>query len=58
MLGTILSEHKKMFEHKKGTLNYPYVWNFHYKIMIGYMLHLDCSMKDNNGKPTMVATDT
>ena len=28
VLGTILSEHKKMSKHKKGALYHPYDWNF------------------------------
>ena len=43
MLGTILSEQMKKSKHKKGALYRD--WNFHK--MIGYMLCLDCSVKDN-----------
>ena len=50
----ILSEHKKMSTHKKGALYHQYDWNFHNTI--GYMLCLDCSVKDYNGEPIMVAT--
>ena len=54
VLETTLSEHKKMSEHKKGALYHQYDWTFHN--IIGYMLHLDCSVKDDNGEPTMVDT--
>ena len=44
VLGTILSEQMKKSEHKKGALYHQYDWNFHK--MIGYMLRLDGSVKD------------
>ena len=45
MLGTILSERMKISKHKKRAMYNQYDWNFHK--MIGYMLHLDSSIKDN-----------
>ena len=49
-----MSEYKKMSEHEKGALYHQYGRNFHN--MIGYILCLADRVKDNNGKPTMVAT--
>ena len=42
-----------MSQHQKGALYHQYDWNFHN--MIGYMLRLDGSVKDDNGKSKMVA---
>ena len=57
-LGTILSEHKNISEYKEGALYlavyHQYDWNF-YK-MIGYMMRLEGSVKDDNGELTMVAS--
>ena len=51
MLGTILSEHKKTSKHKKGALYHQYEWNF--QKIIGYMLRLEGSVKDDCGEPIM-----
>ena len=51
VLGTILSEHKKISKHQKGALYHQYDLNF--QKIIGYMLRLEGSVKDDNGEPTM-----